>query len=77
MLARGAMTSAERATEAAAQGELPTVSMPAAKLFGVWAVAAAAAEARGKAPGAVIAIGDCDPRQTGRRQRGGHQATGE
>eukprot|EP00965_Chrysotila_dentata_P222398 6192947-Pleurochrysis_carterae.AAC.2 len=52
MLARGAMTSAERAAEAEVEGDMPTVSMPAAELFGAWAVAAAAAEARGAAPSA-------------------------
>eukprot|EP00965_Chrysotila_dentata_P129255 4272812-Pleurochrysis_carterae.AAC.1 len=35
--------------------------MPAAELFGAWAVATAAARAQGGAPGAVIAVGDCDP----------------
>eukprot|EP00965_Chrysotila_dentata_P035189 1170832-Pleurochrysis_carterae.AAC.1 len=61
MLARGAMTPTERAAEAGVEGDMPTVSMPAAELFGVWAVAAAAAEARGAAPSAIISIGDCDP----------------
>eukprot|EP00965_Chrysotila_dentata_P061321 2031958-Pleurochrysis_carterae.AAC.1 len=35
--------------------------MPAAELFGAWAVAEAAARAGGEAPQAVIAVGDCDP----------------
>eukprot|EP00965_Chrysotila_dentata_P173933 5741536-Pleurochrysis_carterae.AAC.1 len=35
--------------------------MPAAELFGAWAVAAAAAHAEGRGPRAVIAVGDCDP----------------
>eukprot|EP00965_Chrysotila_dentata_P172491 5691830-Pleurochrysis_carterae.AAC.1 len=35
--------------------------MPAAELFGCWAVVAATAEACGEAPRAIIAIGDCDP----------------
>ena len=37
------------------------MSMPAAELFGTLAVAAAVTEARGWAPSAVVAIGDCDP----------------
>eukprot|EP00965_Chrysotila_dentata_P050882 1687696-Pleurochrysis_carterae.AAC.1 len=36
--------------------------MPAAELFGAWAVAeAVGTEARGVRPVAVIAVGDCDP----------------
>eukprot|EP00965_Chrysotila_dentata_P129719 4288540-Pleurochrysis_carterae.AAC.1 len=36
--------------------------MPAAELFGAWAVAAAVGQAsRGATPTAVIAVGDCDP----------------
>eukprot|EP00965_Chrysotila_dentata_P010082 328461-Pleurochrysis_carterae.AAC.1 len=35
--------------------------MPAAELFGMWAVVAAVAEARGVSPRTVVAIGDCDP----------------
>eukprot|EP00965_Chrysotila_dentata_P122683 4054943-Pleurochrysis_carterae.AAC.1 len=35
--------------------------MPAAELFGIWATALATAEARGAAPRAVIAVGDCEP----------------
>eukprot|EP00965_Chrysotila_dentata_P105989 3500078-Pleurochrysis_carterae.AAC.1 len=35
--------------------------MPAAELFGCWAVVAAVAEVRGGPPRAVIAVGDCDP----------------
>eukprot|EP00965_Chrysotila_dentata_P098968 3273327-Pleurochrysis_carterae.AAC.1 len=35
--------------------------MPAAELFGSWAVAAAAVRARRETPRAIIAIGDCDP----------------
>ena len=37
------------------------LSMPAAELFGAFAVAAAVAEARGEPPRAVIAVGDCEP----------------
>eukprot|EP00965_Chrysotila_dentata_P102255 3376167-Pleurochrysis_carterae.AAC.1 len=63
-LRRSAMTGAERAAEAAqyeGELELPQLSMPAAELFGTWAVAAAAAHAMGQTPRAVIAVGDCDP----------------
>eukprot|EP00965_Chrysotila_dentata_P124057 4100254-Pleurochrysis_carterae.AAC.1 len=35
--------------------------MPAAELFGMWAVARAVAQARGAPPAAVIAVGDCAP----------------
>eukprot|EP00965_Chrysotila_dentata_P103957 3432697-Pleurochrysis_carterae.AAC.1 len=35
--------------------------MPAAELFGSWAVAEAAAGAAGRAPRAVVVVGDCDP----------------
>eukprot|EP00965_Chrysotila_dentata_P151101 4994304-Pleurochrysis_carterae.AAC.1 len=35
--------------------------MPAAELFGSWAVAEAAADAMERRPRAVIAVGDCDP----------------
>ena len=45
----------------AADAEAPRLSMPAAELFGQWAVAAAAAEARGGPPTAVTAVGDCEP----------------
>eukprot|EP00965_Chrysotila_dentata_P202078 6180924-Pleurochrysis_carterae.AAC.2 len=65
MLRRSAATKAEREAElrdAGRKSPLPEVSMPAAELFGCWAVAAAAAAAAGGAsPRAVIAIGDCDP----------------
>eukprot|EP00965_Chrysotila_dentata_P128898 4261691-Pleurochrysis_carterae.AAC.1 len=64
MLQRSAATRAERGAELRAAGwtePLPTVSMPAAELFGCWAVAAAVAAASNEAPRAVIAIGDCDP----------------
>jgi hypothetical protein len=39
----------------------PSLSMPAAELFGAVAVAAAVAAARGVAPTAITAVGDCDP----------------
>eukprot|EP00965_Chrysotila_dentata_P077203 2548956-Pleurochrysis_carterae.AAC.1 len=39
----------------------PRLSMPAAELFGMWAVAEAAARAEGTRPRAIIAVGDCDP----------------
>ena len=39
----------------------PGLSMPAAEAFGQWAVAAAAAEALGRIPTAVTAVGDCAP----------------
>eukprot|EP00965_Chrysotila_dentata_P246813 6207386-Pleurochrysis_carterae.AAC.1 len=64
MLRRSAMTRAERRAEEQRLGRsspLPTVSMPAAELFGAWAVAAAAARGMGRTPQAVVAIGDCDP----------------
>eukprot|EP00965_Chrysotila_dentata_P038655 1283694-Pleurochrysis_carterae.AAC.1 len=35
--------------------------MPAAELFGVWAVAEAVSTAQGRRPRAVVAVGDCDP----------------
>jgi len=35
--------------------------MPAAETFGQWAVAEAAAAARGAPPTAITAVGDCDP----------------
>eukprot|EP00965_Chrysotila_dentata_P129808 4290973-Pleurochrysis_carterae.AAC.1 len=35
--------------------------MPAAELFGCWAVAEAVAHAAGRGPRAVVAVGDCDP----------------
>eukprot|EP00965_Chrysotila_dentata_P088395 2919505-Pleurochrysis_carterae.AAC.5 len=40
---------------------LPTLSMPAAELFGTWAVAEAVSVAQGHRPQAVVAVGDCDP----------------
>ena len=40
---------------------LPSLSMPAAELFGSIAVAEAVSEARGIRPTAVYAVGDCDP----------------
>ena len=55
-LDEAARPKAERARPAAA-----SLSMPAAELFGQWAVAEAAAEARGGSPTAVTAVGDCDP----------------
>jgi hypothetical protein len=39
----------------------PSLSMPAAELFGAVAVAEAVAAARGVAPTAITAVGDCDP----------------
>ena len=39
----------------------PLLSMPAAELFGPWAVVEAVSRARGGAPDTVTAIGDCDP----------------
>eukprot|EP00965_Chrysotila_dentata_P090785 2996348-Pleurochrysis_carterae.AAC.1 len=35
--------------------------MPAAELFGIWAMALAVAAARGTPPLAVVAVGDCAP----------------
>eukprot|EP00965_Chrysotila_dentata_P099437 3287620-Pleurochrysis_carterae.AAC.1 len=35
--------------------------MPAAELFGIWAVAQAVAEAVAERPTAVVSIGDCQP----------------
>eukprot|EP00965_Chrysotila_dentata_P123505 4082530-Pleurochrysis_carterae.AAC.1 len=35
--------------------------MPAAELFGAWAVAEAVSATRVERPAAVIAVGDCDP----------------
>jgi hypothetical protein len=35
--------------------------MPAAELFGTWAVAEAARDATGRSPTSVTAVGDCDP----------------
>eukprot|EP00965_Chrysotila_dentata_P166556 5498871-Pleurochrysis_carterae.AAC.2 len=35
--------------------------MPAAELFGIWAVAQAAAAATGQEPTAVLSVGDCQP----------------
>eukprot|EP00965_Chrysotila_dentata_P056345 1869483-Pleurochrysis_carterae.AAC.1 len=58
------MTRAKRRAEDQRLGRsspLLTVSMPAAELFGAWAVAAAAARAMGHTPRAVVAIGECDP----------------
>eukprot|EP00965_Chrysotila_dentata_P021176 701149-Pleurochrysis_carterae.AAC.1 len=58
------MTRAELALEEArtdATTPLWRLSMPAAELFGCFAVAAVAAAARGAPPRAVISIGDCDP----------------
>eukprot|EP00965_Chrysotila_dentata_P158888 5248239-Pleurochrysis_carterae.AAC.1 len=57
-LRRGATTAAERAAERNGAGPegLPLLSMPAAELFGAWAVAEAVGEAsRGEALTAVIA----------------------
>ena len=53
----------QRALSAAAEGEgqAEGISMPAAELFGSYAVAAAVAKARGRAPEAVVAVGDCAP----------------
>lgn len=53
----------ETAEERAAHAEAPRLSMPAAELFGQWATAEAAAEARGCLPTAVTrtAVGDCKP----------------
>ena len=51
----------ETAEERAADAEAPRLSMPAAELFGQWATAEAAAEARGGPPTAVTAVGDCEP----------------
>eukprot|EP00965_Chrysotila_dentata_P235926 6201033-Pleurochrysis_carterae.AAC.1 len=64
-LRRGAATPTERKRErqeAARGATLPVLSMPAAELFGAWAVAeAVGAESRGTRPFAVVAVGDCDP----------------
>lgn len=49
------------AAAAAGGGQDEGISMPAAELFGMYAVAAAVAKARGRRPEAVIAIGDCGP----------------
>ena len=38
----------------------PLLSMPAAELFGAWAVTEAVTQARGGAPSTVTAVGDCD-----------------
>eukprot|EP00965_Chrysotila_dentata_P004000 129978-Pleurochrysis_carterae.AAC.1 len=37
------------------------LSMPAAELFGIWAVARATASATAQRPTAVLSIGDCQP----------------
>eukprot|EP00965_Chrysotila_dentata_P022731 753342-Pleurochrysis_carterae.AAC.1 len=37
------------------------LSMPAAELFGIWAVAQAAAESSQSEPTAVLSVGDCQP----------------
>eukprot|EP00965_Chrysotila_dentata_P037034 1232365-Pleurochrysis_carterae.AAC.1 len=53
MLQRSAATRAERGAELRAAGRtepLPAVSMPAAELFGCWAIAAAVAAASNTAP---------------------------
>eukprot|EP00965_Chrysotila_dentata_P166367 5492517-Pleurochrysis_carterae.AAC.1 len=63
-LRRGAATAAERVQERRRVGSetLPVLSMPAAELFGSWAVAEAInAESRTASAVAVIAVGDCDP----------------
>ena len=39
----------------------PRLAMPAAELFGAWAVAEAVAAARGGAPTTVTAVSDCEP----------------
>eukprot|EP00965_Chrysotila_dentata_P215764 6188980-Pleurochrysis_carterae.AAC.1 len=57
-LGRAAATPAEREAEERAAGTgapLPWLSMPAAELFGSWAVAHAAAHATGRSPRAVVA----------------------
>ena len=51
----------EAAREGGARQGVPSLSMPAAELFGVVAVAEAVAAARGTPPSAVTAVGDCDP----------------
>jgi hypothetical protein len=51
----------EAARVGGARPGLPSLSMPAAELFGAVAVAAAVAAERGEAPTAVTAVGDCDP----------------
>ena len=55
-LARSALPAAERAAQPGS-----TLSMPAAELFGCWAVAHAAARAVGGPTTAVISVGDCEP----------------
>eukprot|EP00965_Chrysotila_dentata_P109531 3620206-Pleurochrysis_carterae.AAC.2 len=58
-LRRGAATAAERRRErlGAGQESLPVLSMPAAELFGAWAVAAAVSQAsRGPTLAAAIAV---------------------
>jgi hypothetical protein len=51
----------EAAREGGGRQGVPSLSMPAAELFGAVAVAAAVAAARGVPPTAVTAVGDCDP----------------
>ena len=46
---------------AAGDAAEPGLSMPSAEAFGQWAVAAAAAQALGRAPVTVTAVGDCAP----------------
>eukprot|EP00965_Chrysotila_dentata_P056153 1861276-Pleurochrysis_carterae.AAC.1 len=63
-LHRNAATKAERAAAATSAGQDPApplLSMPTAELFGTWAVVEAVAAATALTPGAVIAVGDCDP----------------
>eukprot|EP00965_Chrysotila_dentata_P117256 3875212-Pleurochrysis_carterae.AAC.1 len=58
-VATAAESEGRRATRPTAAA--PTLSMPAAEPFGIWAVAEAVSRASGERPQAVIAIGDCDP----------------
>eukprot|EP00965_Chrysotila_dentata_P073661 2433358-Pleurochrysis_carterae.AAC.1 len=63
-LTRAAATEAERAAERAQLGaaeETQGLSMPAAELFGIWAVARAATTMAMTLPRAVVAVGDCQP----------------
>eukprot|EP00965_Chrysotila_dentata_P118264 3909366-Pleurochrysis_carterae.AAC.1 len=63
-LTRAATTRREREAERRSRpagDEAPTLSMPAAELFGIWAVAQAVAEAAAGRPTAVVSIGDCQP----------------